>query len=127
MPGGRACNASHFKAGVGINMVHDFFASHHGSGPWDNYGKDPRRGMDKDVAFGKFTRYSYEHCYDWCVENMSKPPGDKKHLGRFGSNGKYIYRAYSDGTNANLRGFPVASKERFFQRLPGSNEPTHDG
>ena len=39
----------------------DFKASHHGSGPVDNYGKDPRRAMDEAVPSGDLMRYNYEH------------------------------------------------------------------
>jgi len=124
-PGGLACNITNMKPGQGLEMFHDFSVSHHGSGPVDNYSKDTRRGMDLDVAAGKFTRYNYEHCFDWCVNpenNMSAPSDAKKHLGTFGANGKYIYRAYSDGKDPNLRGFPVIPTDRSFQPLSGSNE-----
>jgi hypothetical protein len=111
------------KPGQEISVLHDFPPSHHGSGPVDNYSKDARRGMDADVAEGKLERYNYVHCYDWCVQNLQAPSGDgKKHLGTFGANGDYIYRAYSDGEDSNPRGFPVIPKDRSFQPLPGSNE-----
>ena len=122
MPRGRACNTQTMQPGLEIEVFHDFPASHHGSGPVDNYSKDTRRGMDEDVAEGRLVRYNYEHCYDWCVKNMSKPSEDKKHLGTFGANGKYLFRAYSDGKDANPRGFPVIPENRSFQSLQGSNE-----
>jgi hypothetical protein len=111
------------QPGLDIEVWHDFPASHHGSGPVDNYSKDTRRGMDEDVAEGRLVRYNYEHCYDWCVKYMPMPSEDKKkHLGTFGANGKYLYRAYSDGKDASSRGFPVIPGNRSFQSLEGSNE-----
>ena len=77
--------------------------------------------MDSDVAEGRLTRYNYEHCYDWCVEYMAEPSTDK-HLGTFGANGKYLYRAYSDEKDGNLRGFLVIRGDRWFPKLSGSNE-----
>ena len=78
--------------------------------------------MDEGVSEGRLVRYNYEHCYDWCVKYMPMPSEDKKHLGTFGANGKYLYRAYSDGKDANSRGFPVIPGNRSFQSLEGSNE-----
>ena len=73
MPGERACKTSHMKPGLGIEMFHDRYEVHHGSGPVDSYSKDARRGMDFDVSCGKYTRYNYVHCCDWCVKEMSAP------------------------------------------------------
>jgi len=95
------------KPGQGIKMFNNFPASHHGSGPVDNYSKDTRRGMDADVGEGKLIRYNFEHCYDWCVKEFSKPSGNRSHLGTVGANGDYLYRAYSDGTDENPRNFHV--------------------
>jgi len=121
MPESRSCGR-HFKPGIGIEIWHDFPASHHGSGPVDNFGKDPRRGMDDDVASGRFTRFNFEHCYDWCVEFMSAPSERKRHLRTFGANGAYIWRAYSKLGDANPRGFPIIPSGRNFQQFCGSNE-----
>lgn len=123
MPGDKACNTSLMKPGLGIEMFHDRYEVYHGSGPVDNYSKDARRGMDFDVRCGKYMRYNYIHCYDWCVKQMPAPnQNDKKeHLGTFGANGKYIWCAYSDGTDNNERDFPVIPPDRTFQALPGSN------
>ena len=60
LPGERACG-SYMRPGIGIQVFHDFKASHHGSGPVDNYGKDPRRAMDEAVPSGDLMRYNYEH------------------------------------------------------------------
>jgi len=110
------------ESGLGIEVYHDFSASHHGSGPVDNYGKDGRRAMDDDVACGDLIRYNYEHCFDWCTKWMPVPSDKKKHLGTFGANGTYIWRAYSKLGDANPRGFPVVGGGRDFQRPTGSNE-----
>jgi hypothetical protein len=106
----------------GLEMYQDFACAHHGEGPVDSFSKKTRAGMDADVAFGKFQRYSYEHCFDWCIKNMQKPDNKHKHGGTYGANGKYMYRAYSEGSDVNARGFPVVPKDRSFQTFPGSNE-----
>jgi len=106
MPDDRTCGR-HMEPGLGIEVYHDFSASHHGSGPVDNYGKDGRRAMDDDVACGDLIRYNYEHCFDWCTKWMPVTSDKKKHLGTFGANGAYIWRAYSKLGDANPRGFPV--------------------
>jgi hypothetical protein len=62
LPGERACGM-YMRPGIGIEVFHDFKASHHASGPVDSYGKDPRRAMDEGVAAGDITRYNYEHCF----------------------------------------------------------------
>ena len=61
--GERACG-TYMRAGIGIEVDHDLKASNHGSGPVDNYGKDPRRAMDNAVAAGDLTRYNFTHCFD---------------------------------------------------------------
>ncbi len=53
---------------------------------------------------------------------MQKPDDKHKHGGTYGANGKYMYRAYSEGSDVNARGFPVVPKDRSFQKFPGSNE-----
>lgn len=122
LPGGKACKGEHMKPGQGLEMFHDFAASHRGSGPVDSYSKDAREGMDLDVATGRLVRYNYVHCFDWAMEKMAKPSLQKKRRGIYGANGKYFWRAYSDGTDDNSRGFPVIPDDRSFQQLPGSNE-----
>ena len=81
--------------------------------------------MDSAVAAGDLTRFNYTHCYDWTVANMQRPSQDKKHLGQFGVNGEYIWRAYSKHGGANPRGFPVIPLPRDFDGLEGSNEIYH--
>ena len=122
--GERACG-THMRAGIGIEVDHDFKASSHGSGPVDNYGKDPRRAMDDAVAAGDLTRYNFTHCYDWCVTHMAAPSEGKQHLGTFGANGEYIWRAYSKHGEQNPRGFPVIPVVRNYDALEGSNEIYH--
>ena len=122
LPGEKACGTTFMKPGQDLELIHDFSCSHHGSGPVDSFSKDARHGMDSDVAAGKFVRYNYEHCYEWCIQNMAAPEGKKKHRGTFGANGNYFWRAYSDGNDANEKGFPVIPNDRSFQALPGSNE-----
>jgi hypothetical protein len=108
--------------GIGIEVYHDFKASHHASGPVDNYGKDPRIAMDDAVAAGDLTRYNFEQCFDWCVEHMPAPSGGKSHRGTFGANGAYIWEAYTELGRDNPRGFPVIPAGRDFQGLEGSNK-----
>jgi hypothetical protein len=118
---GRACG-TYMRPGIGMEVFHDFKASHHASGPVDNYGKDPRIAMDDAVAAGDLTRYNFEQCFDWCVEHMPAPSGGKSHRGTFGANGAYIWEAYSELGRENPRGFPVIPAGRDFQGLEGSNE-----
>ena len=61
--GERACGIHMMRSGIGIEVDQDFKASSHGSGPVDNFGKDPRRAMDDAVAAGDLTRYNFTHCY----------------------------------------------------------------
>ena len=105
------------KPGQDLELIHDFLCSHHGSGPVDSFSKDARHGMDADVATGKFVRYNYEHCYEWCIKNMALPDEKKKHRGTFGANGNYFWRAYSDGEDVNEKGFPVIPDDRHFRRF----------
>ena len=122
---GRACGTYIMRTGIAVEVYHDFKASHHASGPVDNYGKDPRRAMDDVVAASDLTRYNYTHCFDWCVSNMQAPSDEKKHLGTFGANGEYLWPAYCKHGEANSRGFPVLSPARNFDGLEGSNEIYH--
>ena len=65
------------KPGQDLELINDFSCSYHGSGPVDSLSKDARHEMDSDVAAGKFVRYNYEHCYEWCIQNMAAPEGKK--------------------------------------------------
>jgi len=122
--GERACG-TFMRPGMEIEVIHDFKASHHASGPVDNYGKDPRRAMDQEVAAGDTSRYNYTHCFDWCAENLARPSAEKSHLGTFGANGEYIWRAYCKHGDENPRNFPQIPVVRNFQGLEGSNEIYH--
>ena len=111
-------------AGMGVEIWHNFFASHHASGPQDNAGKDPRRAMDLAIIHNKTeTIYSYWKCLRWCASNMSAPSADHKHAGTFGCNGEYIWKAYSDGTDENPDDHPVIDgRPRDWHPIEGSNE-----
>ena len=56
---------------------------------------------------------------------MAAPSQDKKHLGTFGANGEYIWRAYNKHGEQNPRGFPVIPIVRNYEALEGSNEIYH--
>jgi hypothetical protein len=84
--------------GDGLSITHNFFESHHGSGPHDNAGKDPRRMMDRAVINQKDNIYNYVACFDWCSENMAAP-SEQSHKGTWGANGQYYWAAISDGAD----------------------------
>ena len=110
--------------GLELESWHNFFVSHHASGPQDNAGKDPRRKMDRAIIKDKDkTIYSYAACNRWCVENMAAPSAEHEHRGTFGCNGEYHWRAYSDGADANPDGYPVIdARPRDWHAIEGSNE-----
>jgi hypothetical protein len=56
---------------------------------------------------------------------MAAPCGKEKHLGTFGADGEYIWRAYSQQGEQNPRGFPVIPVVRNYEVLKGSNEIYH--
>ncbi len=131
LPDARACG-SFMRPGIDIEVFHDFKASHHASGPVDNYGKDPRRAMDKAVASGDTTRFNFTHCYDWCVSEMPSPSDDKKHLGTFGANGEYIWAAYCKRGEENPRGFlplflqfAIFKVSKVLTKYMHGEQPTH--
>lgn len=109
-------------------MVHEYYASHHGSGPWDSVGKDPRKLMDDEVAFGRLDRYDYWTCFEFCVSHMQAPVSVGR-SGDFCANGEYYWFAFSDGSDLErlnrdglLGRVVVLPKERTFQPVKGSNE-----
>ena len=110
--------------GMEIDIFHNFFVSHHASGPQDNAGKDPRRAMDRAIVHDKAsTIYDYGACYRWCESNMYAPSTQHDHRGTWGCNGDYIWRAYSNGEDENPHHYPVISRQhRSFQTIEGSNE-----
>lgn len=116
---GMACG-SEMKSGLGVNIIHNFFVSHHGSGPWDNYGKVPRKLMDAAVNADKLSRFNYEHCFDFCVANMSQPSTNHTHTEMFSANNHH-FRAYATKGAANPRGFPVIPDQVFYEPIRGSN------
>lgn len=108
------------QSGLGIEMFHDFPVSHHGSGPVDSYGKDARRGMDRDSKFGRLHRYNFSHCLTWCENHMKRPAQDRKRKGKWSAT-NYIWRGYSDGLFPGDE-YPVVPQDREWQQLSGSNE-----
>ena len=116
---------------MGLEIWHSFFVSHHGPGPQDNAGKDPRMAMDRhvvhekkgNVATSEVDAYSYSACLRWCREHMTKPSEDNAHRGTFGCNGNYYWDGRSNGTDANPHGVPVLDMRPVdFGPVPGSNE-----
>ena len=110
--------------GMGVEIWHNFFASHHASGPQDNAGKDPRRAMDAAIIHEKEkTIYSYTACLRWCLAHMARPSADHSHRGTFGCNGVYVWRGYSNGRDANPDDLPVIDKAPHdWHGVEGSNE-----
>jgi hypothetical protein len=131
--------------GEGVELHHNCLPAHHGAGAQDNAGKDPRRygtkhteyftqviiillafptrrAMDRAIIHEKAnTIYSYWKCYAWCVKHMAKPTEEKDHRGTFGCNGRYIWGAFSDGTDPNPLGCDVLDpRDRDFRAIDGS-------
>ena len=83
-------------------MQHDFFASHHGSSPHDNYGKVPRTKMREAEAFQRDRIADYHRCFEFCVKHMPLPAKQRKpgaDVGTWTCNGLHKWRAYSSGTD----------------------------
>lgn len=108
--------------GLGIEMYHDFPPSHHGSGPVDSYGKDARKGMDRDTKFNKLHRYNFEHCYKWSVEHLSQPVSREDRFGKTWSATGYEWRAYTDGSHETEEDYQQIPADKNWQSLQGSNE-----
>ena len=74
----------------GVQQHHDFPASHHFGGPWDNGGKTPKIMMAAMEAAESERVYNYHCCLEFCEKHMAEPSPKDKHAGTWGCNGDSV-------------------------------------
>ena len=106
-------------------LWHTTFESHHGSGPHDNAGKDPRRMMDaaiKNKEVGAQAIYSHYDCYTWCLAHYAAPSSRHEHPGTWGCNGVFVWRCYASMDYDNPHSLPPIDTRPDFTHIEHSND-----
>lgn len=109
----------------GCELWHTTFESHHGSGPHDNAGKDPRRMMDaaiKNKEVGAQAIYSHYDCYTWCLAHYAAPSSRHEHPGTWGCNGVFVWRCYASMDYDNPHSLPPIDTRPDFTHIEHSND-----